>query len=237
MRELVTIAETNDTQSFSDGARKYFRMPGKVIAFYPGVKGVSPPAVDVQPGVHDVRFDTTTGARYSEPWPIQHKVPVKFPSGGGFAIWWDLKAGDAVDLESFDLDPGPFLASGQPSDPALTRRNGGAHWVAIPGDYTDPAALPPAGGALCFGSPGGVLVTVTSSGVNLGAAAPTDAVALASVVDAILNGIVQSVNALGSSPLTGTSLATALQLAWGGTPTAPTTPPVTTASKTIKATP
>lgn len=182
MRDQVTLTEILDTQTFAEAARRYFRMPGIVQKFYPGVAGVSPPAVDVQPAVHDVRIDTTTGERFSEPWPQLLRIHVRYPSGGGYAMWWDLKMGDKVDLESFDLDPGPYLASGQPQDPAFTRRNSGAHWVAVPGDYTDLGALPPSNGQLCIGSPGGVIVSLDGSHVNLGSASPTDAVALASLV-------------------------------------------------------
>lgn len=194
MREQVTMSELLSTQTFASRAATYFRMPGIVKAYHPPVQGVSPAAVDVQPAVNDVRFDTTTGERYSEPWPVLYRIPVRFPTFGGFAIWGPLKVDDKVDLEGFDLDPGPYLASGQQSDPAMTRRNGGAHWVAVPGDYTDPGALPDPGKQpanntsipqICFGTPGGVIVSVGADGkVNLGSAAPTDSVGLALKIDA-----------------------------------------------------
>ena len=195
-RSIISEGEIFDAADFSSGARRYYRVEAIVVAFYPGVSGVSVPCVDVQPAVNDVRICTVAGVpeqpegvtplvdgqRYSEPWPVLHRIPVRYPSGGGLAIWWDLKKGDKVDLEAPDLDPSTYRATGQQSDPPFTRRNSGSFWTAIPGSTADPDALPPAGGAICIGKPGGVLVTVNSSGVNLGSANPTDFVALASLV-------------------------------------------------------
>jgi hypothetical protein len=144
------------------------------------------------------------GQRYSEPWQVLHRIPVRYPSGGGLVIWWDLKPGDRVELEALDLDPSTFRATGQPSDPPLTRRNSGTHWTAVPGDTTDPGAVGPAGGAICVGTPGGVLVTVSPSAVNLGSSAPTDAVALASLVADELTKVATALATL-SCPNTGTS--------------------------------
>jgi hypothetical protein len=235
MREQVTQGEIAATQSFSDDARHYYRMPGIVQAFYPGVPGVSPPSVDVQPAVNDVRFDTTTGERYPEKWQVLYKVPVRFPTFGGYAIWGPLKKGDKVDLEGFDLDPGPYLATGQVSDPALTRRNGGAHWVAVPGDYTDPGALPDSGGAICIGTPGGVLVTITAAGVNVGSAAPPNHAALAETIDTLNVLLKTFATAMGAVPPAGplaplASAITAASNLAGGIPT-------TVASQTVKITP
>lgn len=230
MREQVRLGEVLETKSFGDGARAYFRMPGLVTKFYPASPG-SPAAVDVQPTVNDVRFDTTTGERFSEPWQIIYRVPIRYPSGGGFALWWRLKVGDQVDLEAFDLDPGPFLASGQQSDPALTRRNGGAHWVAVPGQYADPLALPDPGTQMCVGTPGGVVVGFDGTHVNLGSTSPSDAVAVASIVDSIMSAIKTHTHTV---PITGPA---------GTTPTSPSAqlaPPgvvVPTGSKVVKCMP
>ena len=227
MREQVTLTEINDTQSFADGARRYFRMPGIVKTFYPGVPRKSPPAIDVQPAVHDVRFDTTTGERYSEPWPLLYRVPVRYPGGGGLFLWWDLKAGDKVDLEAYDLDPGAFLANGQPSDPASTRRNAGCHWVAVPGDVTDGSLLPAANGAVCIGTPNGVMVAIDGSTVNLGARQAPDGVGVGPLIDQAVTTIVAAFNAhthgTGSGPTT--------------PPTTPIAPLAPTGSKSVKLTP
>jgi hypothetical protein len=188
-RDLVTATEIADTQSFADAARRYFRMPGIVRAFYPGTFNGPPASVDVQPAVHDVRFDTTTGERYSEPWPVLLKIPVRYPSGNGYAIWWDLKVGDKVDLEGFDLDPGPYLKTAQPQDPALTRRNGGAHWVAVPGDYTDLGGLPPSEGQIMIGIPSSTIIAISNGTIKLGSDGPSDSVATANKVDPIFSAL------------------------------------------------
>ncbi len=243
-RELITDGELHDTTAFAQNARTYRAMPGIVEAYYPGEPGVSPPSVDVQPAVHDVRFavenDVPTpgileGQRYSEPWHILPKVPVQFPTMGGFAMWGPMKKGDRVMLVSFDLDPSTYLATGQEADPPMTRRNGGAHWWAIPGDFTDPGALPDPGQAICFGTPGGVMVTVDATAVNVGAAAPTDKAARASVVDAVLQALMAALQTASSSPAPIGPFASALLSAIEGAGYQPTTG--TVASKTVKIAP
>ena len=223
-RSLIQDGEIFDAADFSSGARRYYRVEGKVIAFYPGVAGKVAPSVDVQPMVNDVRICIAAGVpgqpegvtplveeqRYSEPWPVLHRIPVRYPSGGALAIWWDLKPGDKVDLEAPDLDPSTYRATGQQSDPPFTRRNSGSFWTAIPGSTADLDALPPAGGALCIGTPGGVLVTVNDSTVTLGAAQATSGVGLATLID-------QAV----------TTIVTAFNTHTHGTGSGPTTPPVT----------
>jgi Phage protein Gp138 N-terminal domain len=182
MRKQVSLSEVLDaTQSnLRDGL--YHAMPGIVQAYYP-----SEQSADVQPAVHDVRIDTTTGARWPEVWPVLPKVRVLFPKFGGLGVWCDLAAGDKVLLISLDLDPTAHRLSGHAEDPIDTRRHGGAYWVAFPGDITDAGTLPSTGGAIMVGKPGGVMVKVSASEVDLGAASPSDKVALASVLDSFIN--------------------------------------------------
>jgi len=243
-RQDITDGEIHETESFAERARTYFTWPGIVVRFYPGVAGLSAPSADIQPAVHDVRFcvedgvpeqpsgtpQLVDGQRYSEPWPVIPKVPIRFPSGGGMSIWWDLKPGDEVELQAWDLDPSTFQTTGQPSDPPFTRRNSGTHWVATPGKTADPGCLGPAGGLLCIGSTSGPSVTVGPSGVNLGApvgSPPVDAVGLSSRIDLFIQTVMTWVPVPNDG---GAALKTALTAA-GFTPAS------TTASKTVKCAP
>lgn len=182
MRKQVSLNEVLDaTQSnLRDGL--YHAMPGIVQAYYP-----SEQAADVEPATHDVRIDTVTGERLSEPWPVLPKVRVLFPRFNGLAVWCDLAAGDKVTLLALDLDPTAHRLSGNAEDPIDTRRHGGAYWVAFPGDITDAGTLPSTGGAIMVGKPGGVMVKVSASEVDLGAANASDKVALASILDSFIN--------------------------------------------------
>jgi hypothetical protein len=251
-RTLIRSGEVHETAAFAENARRYFHEPGTVVAFYPGSPGVSPPTVDVQPAVNDVRFciqdgvpaqpqgkpALVAGQRYSEPWPVLPRVPVAFYQFGGLAIWGPIRPGDKVTLISYDLDPSQFMATGQQSDPPMTRRNSGTHWVAIPGDITDGSSLGDPGPNLCIGSPNGILVAIGPSGVLLGSANPTDAVARASVVDSVWNGLAQALaSAPPTVPLTPAALLALLQTVWGGAPSLPAAPPTTSASQTVKCTP
>lgn len=204
-RSDIPDGEIHDAAAYAANAARYHMAPGIVTKFYPAVAGKSPPAVDVEVGVHDVRIcvapnepeeGLVVGQRYREAFPVLQRVPVKFPTFGGFAMWGRLKVGNKVTLLAFDLDPSTFLATGQPSDPPLTRRNSGAHWVAVPGDFTDGGALPDPGDAICIGTPGGVLIAIDGQTVNLGAASATDAVALANLVKAELTKIATALSSL-----------------------------------------
>jgi hypothetical protein len=244
-RSLISDGEIFDAADFSSGARRYYRVEGIVVAFYPGVQGKVAPCVDVQPGVNDVRICTEAGVpeqpagvtplvegqRYSEPWPVLHRIPVRYPSGGGLALWWDLKPGDKVDLESPDLDPSTYRATGQQSDPPFTRRNSGSFWTAIPGSTVDSDALPPAGGAICVGAPGGVLVTVSSSQVTLGASSASSGVGLATLIDQAVTTIVSAFNGHTHSVAGVTAGPATLP---SGPPLARIAPPAPTGSKVVK---
>ena len=216
-RALITDGETSAAASFGDNARRYHRVEGTVLRFYPGVAGKSVACVDVQPGTHDVRLCTVPGVpaqpdgvtplivgqRYSEPWPGLHRVPVRYPSFNGLSIWCDLKPGDKVDLEAPDLDPSTYRATGKASDPPMSRRNSGSFWTAITGSTADPDALGPSGGLLCIGSTSGPSVTIGPSGVTLGVpvgGTATDAVARATAVDAVFQNLMAALQTASSLP-------------------------------------
>jgi hypothetical protein len=259
-RALITDGEIDSAAGFADNAKRFSRVEGIVVRFYPGVAGKSPACVDVQPGTNDVRFcvipgvpaqpdgapPLVVGQRYPEPWPVLHRVPIRYPSGNGRAIWWDLKPGDKVDLEAPDLDPSAYRASGQQSDPPMTRRNSGSFWTAIPGTTADPDALGPSGGLLCIGSTSGPSVTIGPSGVTLGVpvgGTATDAVARATAVDAVFQQLLAALLQAESLPAPAGTLATALVAAFtaagysAGTPGSIAPPVATVASSKLPCAP
>lgn len=171
-------------------ASHYRSMPGIVVAHYPG----KPATVDVQPAVNDVRFDLDTGDRVSEPWPIIPRVPVCYPSGGGYSLTFPLAPGDKVELLADDMDPTVFRLTGNQGDPSDVRRHGGNYWKAIPVDLTDTGA-PTAGNTLKIGK-GTTTITIDGATINLGGS--SDFVALASLVATEL-GKIQTSLATGSN--------------------------------------
>lgn len=189
-RDQITPSDIAEASSRTLRGELYHSMPGKVVAFNAGGGG-SAATVDVQPMVNDVRRDPVSNARESEPWPTIHSVPVAYPRGGGYTLQFPMRAGDAVTLVAFDLDPTAWRqqgANGGPQDPPDIRRHGGGHWYAIPCDLTDPGALQSsaaAANALVVGVDGGQpQIVINGSTIQLGASGG-DFVALASKVDAI----------------------------------------------------
>ena len=140
MRRQICLEDIVTAALDSDRATRYHVMPGIVQAYHAGTASC-PASVDVQPAIHDVRFDVTTGARVSEPWPMLSSVRILSFKVGPFVIAGPLKAGDKVVLLAFDLDPTAHQKSGNPSDPLDARRHAGGYWVAVPGDITDAGAF------------------------------------------------------------------------------------------------
>ena len=181
MRELITLEEIVDVAAFQLRAKMYKQFPGIVT------KGGAA-VVDVQPGVHDVRYDVTLGTRVSEPWNPIPAVPVAWPKFGPFAMVGHLEVGDKVTLLSYDLDPTVHRGTGRAEDPADVSRHAGAYWLAVPSDITFAGALAdPGSGKMLIGAPGGqqILIDAKAGTVSIGAG-PTDAAALASVLDSFL---------------------------------------------------
>jgi hypothetical protein len=190
MRAQVRISEVVDAAVNGVLGDVHKVMPGIVTAYYPssapsGGSPGAPARVDVQPAVHDVRQDTTTGDRVSEPWEEIPEVPVAFPKGGGISVRWKLQAGDKVTLVSFDLDPTAHFGTGEAEDPPDVRRHGGGYWLALPYDLTDGGALEDPGDDLVITLPSGNEIRANATTIALGAS-PSSFVALADKVDAAL---------------------------------------------------
>jgi len=178
MRQQITLSEIIQAYGESLKATMYHTLPGIVKAYY------SDGTADIQPAVHDVRFDPDTGERIPEEFPIIPKVRIMYPSAGPFKITWPLAAGNKVTLHAYDLDPTLHQATGNAEDPQDVRRHGGTYWHCVPQDCTDSAPTATAG-----------QLTLDGPGITLGDGA-TDFVALASLVKAELTKIATALSTL-----------------------------------------
>lgn len=194
MRRQIPLAEVLDTLAFQLRAKIYKCMPGNVTAYHP--PDGSAASIDVQPAVHDVRFDPVLGARVSEPWQVITGVPVAWPKFGGFSMSGPMQSGDRVLLLGFDLDPSKHRGTGNPEDPPDTARHSGGYWVALPCDITDAGAVGDPGENLVIGLEGGVKLVIGPGFMGLGSASPSDYVALASLVKAELGKIATALASL-----------------------------------------
>lgn len=190
-RNQVQLAEVVTTGVEALKGSLYHCAPGIVKTFYPG----PPASADVEVAVHDVRFDTDSGERISEPWPILAKVPVLFPKFGGYYVAGPMSAGDHVVLIAFDLDPTVHRLTGDAEDPVDVRRHSGGYWVALPGDITDPGGFPAPTVFTC-GKIGGPVIQIDGSKVYLGGTSVTDAVALATKVATELGNIATALTSI-----------------------------------------
>jgi len=187
MRKQITLSELVTASGESERATLYHIMPGIVSAYYPGT-ATTPAYVDVTPGVNDVRKNTTTGDRISEPWMVIPKIPILFLYCSVYFQAGPMAAGDKVVLLGFDLDPTAHMMSGNPEDPPDPRRHSGSYWCAIPADITVPGAFPDGAAianGLCMGVAGGQAQIQFNGSADTGSlgATPTDFIALASLVN------------------------------------------------------
>jgi hypothetical protein len=201
VRRHITLSEVVEEALRGERASTYHCMPGSVVAYHSDEQ-----TADIQPTVNDVRFELSTGDRFSEPWPVIPHVPVCWPRFGGYALAGPMRAGDNVTLVAFDLDPTAWRQTGNRSDPADARRHVGSYWQALPCDITAPGVMKDAAaaaGALVIGLDGGQpQIRINGTTVQLGATGG-DAVALASKVDAVLTLVQAMAIALGAVPPTG----------------------------------
>lgn len=234
MRRSIEVGEVIDASRFATLGAMYKVFPGIVRSYTAAIAGKSPALVDVEPGVHDVRIDTETGERSSEPFGIIPAVPVGVLRFGPFVVAGALEVGGHVTLLSYDLDPTKHRGTGNAEDPTFARRHGGNFWLVLPIDICNPSALADPGSQLFMGTPGGVGVAIDGSTVSLGSAAPSDAVALASVLDSFINVFLQAWTPVATDG--GLALKTAL-VAWALTASPKHTPFQSTASGTVKCDP
>jgi hypothetical protein len=161
-------------------------MPGEVVA------------VDLQAGTVDVKprlqipVLTAAGELTGESIPVLRKVPIVFYSGGGFSFTMPVAAGDSCWLSFADFAMDEWKGQGQESAPIDLRSHHLADAVAIFALRPFSKPLQVDADAASFGKDGGLRVKVKDSTIELGGA--TDAVALASKVDAQLGALKTALN-------------------------------------------
>lgn len=159
-------------------------LPVRVLSYDPTKQQVK-----VQPVVQRVDDDGQV-----RPYPPIPACPVAFPAGGGFALSWDLVAGDEGLLIFQSAAIGQWVATGQESArPESGRRGSLSDGVFVPGIRPQTRALATlAGGGLSLGrEDASARVHIASDGtvqvkggsVEVGPS-PTDFAALASLIDA-----------------------------------------------------
>lgn len=175
--------------------------------------------VDVQLAVNNPIFDEL-GNVATEPAPSLSDVPLGVMRGGGFFVWMPVAVGDSVLVLFSDLSADVWRAGdGTAQDPGWVGKHTMDSPFAVPmvapdaKIFTDPGAD---SGKLIIGkdsSPAQIRLSATD--IELGNA-PTTAVALASLTDAVLQALLAALNTASSSPAPIGPFATALASAITG---------------------
>jgi len=152
----------------------------------------------------------------SERIPVISNIPVKFPSGGGYAITFPLIKGDDVFLSFAERSIDEWKAQGNPDiDPQSKRRFDLADATAYPIRSPSNALQSADASAMVLGedSPSGLKIRINGGKISIG----TPAAELLNEVDAIASELIDiitaeqqsitAVGALGAAPLTGASWA------------------------------
>lgn len=180
MSEELTTAELFRLAIESRLVDLHVAMPAKVTRY-----DVAKQVVDVQPVLMRSVPRGEDLPPLVERLPVIQSVPVIFPRGGGFFMALPLVAGDYVLLVFPERDIGQWRVTGSDDvNPGDQRLHPLAGAVALPGIFKADSALQSASAtALTFGADGGLVVTVTDS--TMGVGGDSEAVALASRVDAL----------------------------------------------------
>lgn len=164
-----------------------------------------------------------------EELPEVHRVKVIHPGGEDWALHLPLKTGDTVQLVINQWDLSEWSRTGNASAPADRRTHSLANAVAFPGLRADAKAITGTSATnATLKHAGGFAVTFTPTGIQIGGA--SDALALASKVDAEINKIWAFLTTSAVTPIDGgTAFKVSATTALSATPVAPT------ASTTAKA--
>lgn len=111
-------------------------LPGVVESFDAETQTAS-----VTPTVRNPIFDTYTGDPDSEDPVTIPNVPVCYPRGGGYSVYFPLNKGDHVVLVFSDLATAQWRSTGNISEAVDVRRHSMGYPFAIPGAFPDSKAL------------------------------------------------------------------------------------------------
>lgn len=188
LRDLATIIK-HDIRT-----ELHTMMPGKIVKYYPATQ-----TADVQPMCMRVYWSdevvdgVAPGNAIRQRLPVIGNVPVEFPGGGGFGVWFPLDAGDTCDIEFSESSWADYLATGQESPQQDVGRHklGFAlvHPVVFPSTPVTDAAITANDGMVIGQSGGQDQIKFDGTNVIIGAGA-TDFVALAAKTNAAIDAVV-----------------------------------------------
>lgn len=167
-------------------------LPCRVEKFDPATQ-----TADVKPLIRR-RFQNPDGTEIDESIAVIPRVPIAWPRAGNFHITWPIKKGDLVEVIITEASRDNFQAGdGAEVDPDDFRRfDLSDAWAYPAAGYPDDEAIKNFDpDDLVIGLDGGVVIHVKESGeIALGSKNPTDNVALAALVKAGLQSIVDQFN-------------------------------------------
>ena len=171
-----------ETSDFTLG-RIHVSMPATIVAYNPALQTCT-----VKPCISGRYADAELEILVPFPLPTISNVPVRFPSGTGFAITWPLIPGDTVHLIIADRSMDEWKSTGAPENiPQDIRRFDLTDAIAVPGlrPLTNPI---PATGWSATG------MVLEGASIQLGSSTAFDPIALSSLVSAELAKIVSTFN-------------------------------------------
>lgn len=175
-------------------AEVHTNMPGRVEAYYEATQ-----LVDVQPLVKHLVLQED-GSTVEETYPVIKNVPVKFPGANGFRITFPVTKGDEVELAFAECSLEVWKANGGIVGPKDSRRFHIADATATLGLHSKKTSWTGAStSAMTLGKDGGPQVVIRSDKIELGSDAdnaPTDYVALASLVKNEIKAVRDSLDSL-----------------------------------------
>lgn len=202
MADLFDVIQSHVTEAMKD---VYTSMPAKVVKVYE-VEGTT--VVDVQPLIN--RIDT---ANYVDQEPVLQKVPLVWPSGGGFRFITPINIGDNVLLHFSMKNIVNWKNSGgdAPTTPLDKRQHSLNDSFAVPCVYPTKKGFTAPTDALSIGSDD-VEIRITKDGViELGKGA-TEAILKGDAFKAYLDGELNKIKTH-THPVSGSSAAASPELA------------------------
>ena len=202
-----------DVTELVDGAMRLTKaglsvgIPARVESYDPNTGRVR-----AQPLIRVARYGED-GERIVERAPVVPAARVKWPSGGGASLVFDLKAGDVVELHFQDRSIGAWAVSDAESDPEHGEYHDMVDAVADPALRAENRPWPQApSGGLTIGVDNGLRIEISPNAVNLGTGS-TQPVALGNSVESRLKALESFASthshtvALGVATATGVTLA------------------------------